>query len=118
LAVAVGIREAARQTGISPNTILSWSKREGWFKPPDLPLSVIKQNGDAISAIIPPATALSNALADDSRETKLDLSTGFRNAARAYKSLPPEKALAMVSKGKETAQGAALVHAWEAESSG
>jgi hypothetical protein len=55
LVVAYGPREAARQAGISENTVLSLAKRKGW-----------KQAGQIISTVRGPKLPQSNAIASPS----------------------------------------------------
>ena len=84
LAVAVGVREAARQMGISEDAARQRSKREGWM----VSAKAVAQRALAkpVTGVSPnalsPADALANALSDDSRETKLGLSAAARNAAK------------------------------------
>lgn len=87
LVKAVGCTEAARQTGIPLNTILSWSARGKWLDlasvKPTLPPTVQPR---AISAIIAPV-ALQNSLEGRKHTTKLNLSKYVVDAsARAVKS--------------------------------
>lgn len=67
LVVAVGCSEASRQTGIPLNTVLAWSARGRWLKPPAPPPSMIQP---AIGAI-KPGLALQNII-----EERKELSRG------------------------------------------
>lgn len=80
LVLAVGCTEAAKQTGIPLNTILSWSARGNWLKPaaPQLPPTV---QPTAITAINP-SDALANVLADNHKQTKLQLSKYTLDASK------------------------------------
>lgn len=44
LAIAVGVREAARQLGLSEDRVRQWSSRDGWFKAPQTPTTVLNRN--------------------------------------------------------------------------
>lgn len=89
LAIAVGVRQAARETGIPENTVLSWSKRDNWFTDPPKPITVEQQNGRAIAAITP-SLALQNTLSQRKDKTKLNLSKYVLNGSKvAAKSRSP-----------------------------
>jgi hypothetical protein len=84
LAVAVGVREAARQMGISQDAVRQRSKREGWMASPKtvaqraLAKSVTSVSPSALS----PADALANVLQERQRETKLSLARSARRTAK------------------------------------
>lgn len=117
LAIAVGVREAARQTGINENTVISWSKRDQWFVNPPKPPTVQAQNKVAISAIKAPSQALQELLASDSTQTKLGFSKAAKTVAEGlgeadYPSLI-DKDTALSAKSWSGV--AATVHSWEAK---
>ena len=76
LAVAVGVREAARQMGISQDAVRQRSKREGWMTSVKattqraLAKPVTTVSPDALS----PADALANVFSERRDRTKLGLS--------------------------------------------
>ena len=82
LAVAVGVREAARQMGISEDAVRQRSKREGWMACPKalaqraLAKPVTRVSPNALS----PADALAN-VSERKRRTKLGLSKYAAEAA-------------------------------------
>jgi hypothetical protein len=115
LALAVGVREAARQLSIPENTILSWSKRDGWFangqrKPKSLPGPA--RNQSAITA----SDALRSTLIERSNATKLGLSKAAAKAAEHLGDSMPEMILAQSDRMHNVAKTASLVHGWEAGS--
>ena len=75
LAVAVGVREAARQMGISQDAVRQRSKREGWMASPKAvaqralakPVTSVSPN------VLSPAHALANVLSERKHRTKLAL---------------------------------------------
>jgi hypothetical protein len=83
LAVAVGVREAARQMGISQDAVRQRSKREGWM------ISVKSAQQRALSKpvtslspdVLSPADALANVLRECKHRTKLGLSKYAAEAA-------------------------------------
>jgi hypothetical protein len=83
LAVAVGVREAARQMGISQDAVRQRSKREGWMTSPQtltqraLAKPVTKVSPNALS----PAAALRNVLSERKERSRLGLSKYVAEAA-------------------------------------
>jgi hypothetical protein len=83
LAVAVGVREAARQMGISEDAVRQRSKREGWMGCPKalaqraLAKPVTRVSPNALS----PADALANVFSERKHRTKLGLSKYTAEAA-------------------------------------
>jgi hypothetical protein len=83
LAVAVGVREAARQMGISQDAVRQRSKRERWMASPKavaqraLAKPVTSVSPNALS----PADALSNVFRERKHRTKLGLSQYVSQAA-------------------------------------
>ena len=83
LAVAVGVREAARQMGISQDAVRQRSKREGWMASPKAvaqralakPVTSVSPN------VLSPAYALANVLSERKHRTKLGLSKYAAEAA-------------------------------------
>jgi hypothetical protein len=83
LAVAVGVREAARQMGISQDAVRQRSKREGWMASPKavaqraLAKPVTSVSPNALS----PAHALANVFRERKHRSKLGLSRYAAEAA-------------------------------------
>lgn len=83
LAVAVGVREAARQMGISEDAVRQRSKREGWMASPKaaaqraLAKPVTSVSPNALS----PADALANVFSERKDRTRLGLSKYAAEAA-------------------------------------
>jgi hypothetical protein len=94
LAVAVGVREAARQMGISQDAVRQRSKREGWMASPKtvaqraLAKPVTSVSPNALS----PADALANVFSERKHRTKLGLalSRNVRDVAAVHSTLWPE----------------------------
>lgn len=83
LAVAVGVREAARQMGLGESTVQQWSARGNWFTKPVQPPTVIQP----VTNVTKPALALQNTLDERKHTTKLNLSKYVVDAsARGAKS--------------------------------
>lgn len=110
LVLSVGCTEAAQQTGIPLNTVLSWSARGEWLanagKPTPLPASMQPR---AIPAIVAPVDALMNILSEDERETRISLSKSARKLAKQAEDAPLEQAADVL----QAAKTAAIVHRWQ-----
>jgi hypothetical protein len=110
LAVAVGVREAARQMGISQDAVRQRSKREGWMASPKtvaqraLAKPVTSVSPNALS----PADALANVLQEHERETRLSLARYARKASKDAESANLRDA-PIVHKLTQVAQ---IVHSW------
>ena len=111
LAVAVGVREAARQIGISQDAVRQRSKREGWMASPKtaaqraLAKPVTSVSPDALS----PADALANVLQEHERETKLSLARSARRMAKDAE----EATLREAPYVHKAAQVASITHKWD-----
>lgn len=77
LVVAVGVREAARQMGLAESTVQAWSARGKWTEKINQAQSIARSNLQP-TATKPAADALTEALIDDSKATRI----GFSKAAR------------------------------------
>jgi hypothetical protein len=116
LAMQVGPREAARRMGLSEDTVLAWSRREGWLDgirlPPPLPKSM---QPTAIAALKRPADALRDCLAEDGQATRV---AGMRYARRVIERAAqvaedePDKALESAQNVKGALQSAAIAGGW------
>jgi hypothetical protein len=83
LAVAVGVREAARQMGISQDAVRQRSKREGWMA--CLKAVVQRALAKPVTSVSPnalsPAHALANVFSERKHRTRLGLSKYAAEAA-------------------------------------
>jgi hypothetical protein len=83
LAVAVGVREAARQMGISEDAVRQRSKREGWMaSPKTVAQRALAKPVTSVSPVaLSPAHALANVFSERKDRTKLGLSKYAAEAA-------------------------------------
>lgn len=90
LAIAIGVREAARQTGLSEDRVRQWSCREKWFKQPDpvpLPPTITRNQ---VTAVTKPSDALRNHELALKGKTRLNMIRWGVNASKvAAKSRSP-----------------------------
>jgi hypothetical protein len=114
LAIAIGVRNAARKLGLDENRVLKWSERGKWFKAEPKPQPPTVTQNDVIS-VIKPSDALAQTLSDDSNATKI----GFSRAARKVSQHLAEgtaKALvrpATAISASKWATVAGQVHGWQ-----
>jgi hypothetical protein len=83
LAVAVGVREAARQMGLSEDAVRQRSKREGWMASPKTAAqrALAKPVTSVSPVALSPAQALANVFSERKHRTKLGLSKYAAEAA-------------------------------------
>lgn len=119
LAIAIGVREAARQLGLNEDRVRQWSKREKWLQhePKPQPPTVTK---NLVTTVTKPSDALQSILADDSKQTKIGFSRAARKVAKHLEEAPvkelvtPQKAIA----AKSWHGIAESVHGWKVEERG
>jgi hypothetical protein len=110
LAIAVGVRQAARQLNLNEDTVCSWAKRGHWFTPkPQPPSNAI--NPQALQA--KPGAALQSILESDNRETRIDLSKAARKAARTFSNYHGEKIIGKSQELRHVTATASQLHGWE-----
>jgi hypothetical protein len=107
LAIAVGVRKAARQLGLKEDTVCKWSERGKWFKPPPLPPQ------QAVSTVSKsPSNALADTLREHSEQTKLGMATAARTAAKHAANMTPVQVLNVSRDLKNVTDIAEKVHGW------
>jgi hypothetical protein len=109
LAVAVGVREAARQLGISEDAVRQRSKREGWMASPKTVAqrALAKPVTSVSPSALSPADALANVLQEHERETKLSLARSARRMAK-----DEQTTLREATYVHKAAQVASITHGW------
>ena len=110
LAVAVGVREAARQMGISQDAVRQRSKREGWMaSPKTVTQRALAKPVTSVSPVaLSPAHALANVLQEHERETKLSLARSARRMAKDAE----QATLRESPYVHKAAQVASITHGW------
>lgn len=115
LVLTVGVREAAKQLGLSSATVGAWSARGKWLaqtkpQPALLPKPASMQPTN--SANKTPVNALTDALADDNKATRHALSKALRKGAEHAADMQPGAILKQSRAVVDMAKGAGLVHEW------
>lgn len=102
LVLSIGVREAARQMGLNPDTVSAWSARGKWLEParrPSVPLPTSMQPTAPFHASKPesiaskPAQSLENYLKRNGEVTRAHLSKAARKGATALAAGTPDKVL-------------------------
>jgi len=120
LAMAVGVREAARQLGISEGAVLQRSTREKWLADPQIrsvvARTVSERQSALSSAVITPAEAMQNELKKLNSESRMGFARGLHKAALSVQELSGDAVLEQAQNVKATIQSAATIHGWSASS--
>lgn len=122
LAMAVGVREAARRLGISEDATRKRCQRERWLGDPETReahgIALGGRSGRPMNAIespsrqMSPAAAMAMEIAALSSETKLGFARSTAGVAKYVQSRAPEANLADAGNVKAAAQTAELIHGW------
>lgn len=113
---AVGVREAARQMGLSENTVLAWANRGGWVQQIAVARerkgqSLAMGRSNAVQSVaIKPATALENVLLERQERTKLAQSAYLAKASERLAEVPDDQLLDHAPTGKTLAEMASKVY--------
>lgn len=97
LVLAVGVRPAARQLGISEDTVADWSRQGKWLAGTRPTPATIRPPASMVSPSSPsitPADALAATLADRHKRTKLGLSAWAASSSEHLSTLTGEEAAA------------------------
>jgi hypothetical protein len=120
LAAVVGVREAARQMGLSEEQVKKRCTREGWLSTPEARIAnqraVAMRSGT--SAPIPlspmsPAALVHAEIAQLGSKTRLSLARGIAKAGEHIESMDGQEILIDAQNIKSVAQTADLVHGWK-----
>lgn len=116
IAIQVGYREAARQLGLSENTVMAWARRDGWgeqVKQAQQAVEVkqIRQGVHAVARKTP-----SEVLFQLGDKSKLRAAKVGDNTLRALQKRKPEGLIKGAGAFKCTVDALAKVHGWGSES--
>ncbi len=118
LAVAVGVREAARRLGLSEEAVMKRCSREGWLAEPEMRAAAarsVQERSSALSACVrSPAQELAKELLALGSKSRIGFARGLAKAASHVETLEGPEMLEKAQEVKATIQSAALVHGWSA----
>lgn len=112
LALTVGVREAARQMGISEDAVRMRSSREGWIKERAASVPLPPTMKQPVTVVTSAAEAFKNALTERGNKSRLALAKGLGAAADCIAEMPGEQVLANSQDVKNVVGSLSTVHAW------
>lgn len=121
VAVQIGVREAARQFGLSEETVMSWSKREGWLREKEEQEEIVerakwqKRESQGLPAV---ARTASEILKSYDGDTRMGLAKGLKAGADHVAQLDGQEVLMAAGQVAQLAKASGLVHNWQANSAG
>jgi uncharacterized protein YjcR len=115
VAVQIGVREAARQFGLSEETVKSWSKREGWLRDAQEKQEIVEQ-ARAVkreSQGLPPrAPTAAEVLAKYGDNTRLALAKGISKGAQTVAEMDGQEVLMSAQQVQQLTKSAQVIHGW------
>lgn len=114
LAIAIGVRQAAREMGLPEDTVRQWSCREKWFSNPAETAPIINGRRSVSPYVTkPPGAALADRLARLGEESKLLLSQAGVKASRHLARLPGKAVTRQSADLKNVVSANAQLHGWD-----
>lgn len=108
LAIAVGVREAARQLGLSEERVMKWSQREKWLKNELKPQPPTVTRNE-VRAVRKP----SEVLAEYGKTTRFHLAKATDKASEHISEQSPDFILAKSEDLRRVVSSAAQIHGWD-----
>lgn len=121
LVVAIGPRAAARELGLSEDTVLAWSNRFGWVQKAkemkEKTANLVREREESrgivqSSAIVSPSDALANALESLSHRSKIGFAKASCKVAEELAEKTPGELLTVSAEAQSWAKTAALAGGW------
>lgn len=119
LALAVGVREAARRMDMSEETVKKRCTREGWLASPEAravnKMAVAQRSGLTVSGSphLSPSNVFRAELQALGEKSRLSIARGIARAGEHVETLSGEQVLGESANIKNVAQTADLVHGWK-----
>lgn len=122
LAIAIGIRPAARQLGLDEHRVLKWSQRDPagpWIAKliPAVPATLEHHKVSSCpQPLVSPSDAMQNSLADHSKRTRIALAKASTKATEHLAEQPAQAILKAAQNMRHVSAVAAQVHSWDQNS--
>lgn len=116
VAVQIGVREAARQFGLSEETVKSWSKREGWLVQDTENKELVEQATKQLrekQGLPPVAPTAAEILRNYSGTTRLSHAKVAEKVAKSLEIKDADEILVNMPNVLAAGKHAALVHGWQ-----
>ena len=110
LAIAIGIRNAAKRLGLSEVRVRQWSSRGKWFA--KTPAKAIRTR-PPVTVSHTPAEALEAQLREDSEQTRLGLSKATRSASKTFARMKGARVIHSAQELRHVTSAASTLHGWE-----
>jgi membrane carboxypeptidase/penicillin-binding protein len=116
LALAIGVREAARQLELSEEAVMKRCSREGWLKQRDRDQEFAetalaeKRQRQGMSATVRTAAEVLASMGDD---TRAKLAIGVNKGAQAVADMDGQEVLLASQQVQQLTKAAATVHGWQ-----
>lgn len=116
LALSVGVREAARQMGLSEEAVMKWSQRENWFRQPEKAVALPPTMQPVIVRTVRTAPeALAESLEDLSKRSRIGFAKASVKVAESLARKEPDELLEQAQSAQAWAKTAATAGNWAAE---
>lgn len=118
LAIAIGVREAARRMGLSEETVKKRCTREGWLKPVYEAQQQIEKAQATVEEYrrkrnVPRVPTAAEILAQMGEDTRSKLAIGVNKGAQAVADMDGQEVLLASQQVQQLTKAAATVHGWQ-----
>jgi len=118
LAIAIGVREAARRMGLSEETVKKRCTREGWLKPIYEAQQQIQKAQATVAEYrekrnVPKVPTAAEVLANLGEDTRSKLAIGVNKGAQTVAEMDGQEVLLASQQVQQLTKAAATVHGWQ-----
>jgi hypothetical protein len=107
LAMAIGVREAARQMNLPENTVMQWSARYNWFAEPKLPPTMKRVSSES--------TSPGDIMKQVGERSRFSLDIAGEKAAKHLEKLGGHEIVSKATKFKEIVAATSQLHGFDAK---
>lgn len=117
LALAIGVREAARRMGLSEEVVKKRCTREGWLQDRHAPAkamqAAIAAKAEVVRVASPQVPTAAEVLASMGQKTRAALAAGILRGSERVARLDPDEIIERAQGVHSLAKSASLVHGWQ-----